>query len=132
MSRPSATRSNARWGWWRAYFIDCPLSQADPIFHLFGKSGAKSTKSGKTKCYCKACYEVEIEQCCQAEAEQLRLGFVAAARMKDELSKQIYRFRRHATINYDEELALYEFLELDADGEEDPELDGVAEEVLAN
>ncbi|CAA7259916.1 unnamed protein product [Cyclocybe aegerita] len=125
MSRPSATRSNARRGWWRAYFIDCPLSQADPIFHLFGKSGAKSTKSGKRNAIAKPAMKLKSSSAARQKQNNFVWDLLQQPHWQD-------RFRRHATINYDEELALYEFLELDADGEEDPELDGVAEEVLAN
>lgn len=41
-------------------------------------------------------------------------------------------YQSHVRYSYDEELALYELLELDADGEEDPELDDTIHDLLIN
>lgn len=42
------------------------------------------------------------------------------------------RFTHFANLSFDEELALYELVELDADGEIDVEFDGAMEDILAN
>ena len=41
-------------------------------------------------------------------------------------------YQSHVRYGYDEELALYELLELDADGEEDPEFDDTIHDLLLN
>ena len=41
-------------------------------------------------------------------------------------------YQSHVRYSYDEELALYELLELDADGEEDPEFDDTVHDILVN
>ena len=41
------------------------------------------------------------------------------------------RYGNFADFTLDEELALYDLLELDADGELDPELDATAEDILS-
>ena len=41
-------------------------------------------------------------------------------------------YQSHIRYSYDEELALYELLELDADGEEDPEFDDTTHDILVN
>jgi hypothetical protein len=41
-------------------------------------------------------------------------------------------YQSHVRYSYDEELALYELLELDADGEEDPEFDDTIHDILVN
>jgi hypothetical protein len=41
-------------------------------------------------------------------------------------------YQSHIRYSYDEELALYELLELDAGGEEDPEFDDTVHDLLTN
>ena len=41
------------------------------------------------------------------------------------------RYGNFADFTFDEELALYDLLELDADGDIDPELDATAEDILS-
>jgi len=44
----------------------------------------------------------------------------------------VNRYSHFANLSFDEELELYELLELDADGENDPDIDGTTQEILLN